>query len=382
VSQAAPPALLTSPVPASERRGRPWQRGWYRFRRNPSAVIGSAIVLAVVLTALLAPSIATHPSHVGNVVDFAARHQPPSASYLLGTDQVGRDVFSRVVFGYRISLTLVVVVLGASVPFGVVLGLLAGYYGGWVETLIMRLTDVFLAIPALVMALALTAALTPNLTNAMIAISALWWTWHTRLVYGIVRSLRTEEYVEAARLLGASPFHILFRELLPNLRLGDHRQGDARRRLRDPHRRRPVLPRPGGAAARARPRHHGQHRLALPADMWWQSVFPGLAILIAILGFNLLGDGLRDLFDSRWADEAHHASAGERHRDHFPGRGPAERRSCRGCIAAPTGARDPRSALSPSAASTAWPRSSKASTSGSAPASASAWWASRAAARA
>jgi peptide/nickel transport system permease protein len=297
VSQAAPPALLTSPVPASERRGRPWQRGWYRFRRNPSAVIGSAIVLAVVLTALLAPSIATHPSHVGNVVDFAARHQPPSASYLLGTDQVGRDVFSRVVFGYRISLTLVVVVLGASVPFGVVLGLLAGYYGGWVETLIMRLTDVFLAIPALVMALALTAALTPNLTNAMIAISALWWTWHTRLVYGIVRSLRTEEYVEAARLLGASPFHILFRELLPNcvsaitvkvtldagfviligaglsfLGLGAQ----------------PPAPDLGTMVST------GSRYLP---DMWWQSVFPGLAILIAILGFNLLGDGLRDLFD-------------------------------------------------------------------------------------
>jgi peptide/nickel transport system permease protein len=293
----APATGLATAAPASEWRRRDWQRSWYRFRRNPSAVIGSLIVLAVVLTALLAPWIATHPSHVGNVVDFAARHQPPSAEYLLGTDQVGRDVFSRVVFGYRISLTLVVVVLGVSVPFGVVLGLLAGYYGGWVETLIMRLTDVFLAIPALVMALALTAALTPNLTNAMIAISALWWTWHTRLVYGIVRSLRTEEYVEAAQLLGASTFHLLFRELLPNcvsaitvkvtldagfviligaglsfLGLGAQ----------------PPAPDLGTMVST------GSRYLP---DMWWQSVFPGLAILVAILGFNLLGDGLRDQFD-------------------------------------------------------------------------------------
>lgn len=296
MSLRAPAAELATPATASGSR-RDWHRSWYRFRRNPSAVVGSLIVLAVVLTALLAPWIATHPSHIGNVVDFASRHQPPSAQHLLGTDQVGRDVFSRVVFGYRISLTLVVVVLGVSVPFGVVLGLLAGYYGGWVETLIMRLTDVFLAIPALVMALALTAALTPNLTNAMIAISALWWTWHTRLVFGIVRSLRTEEYVEAAQLLGASPFHIVFRELLPNcvsaitvkvtldagfviligaglsfLGLGAQ----------------PPAPDLGTMVST------GSRYLP---DMWWQSVFPGLAILVAILGFNLLGDGLRDLFD-------------------------------------------------------------------------------------
>lgn len=297
MSLRAPAADLATAATASVSRRRDWHRSWYRFRRNPSAVVGSLIVLAVVLTALLAPCIATHPSHIGNVVDFSSRHQPPSAQHLLGTDQVGRDVFSRVVFGYRISLTLVVVVLGVSVPFGVVLGLLAGYHGGWVETLIMRLTDVFLAIPALVMALALTAALTPNLTNAMIAISALWWTWHTRLVFGIVRSLRTEEYVEAAQLLGASPFHIVFRELLPNcvsaitvkvtldagfviligaglsfLGLGAQ----------------PPAPDLGTMVST------GSRYLP---DMWWQSVFPGLAILVAILGFNLLGDGLRDLFD-------------------------------------------------------------------------------------
>ncbi|MFO7546778.1 MAG: ABC transporter permease [Trueperaceae bacterium] len=283
-------------VPSAD-RSREWRRSWYRFRRNPSAVGGLAIVVLVVLVALFAPWVARFPEHAGNFVDFRSRHLPPSAEHWFGTDQVGRDVFSRVVYGYRISLMLVVVVLGIAVPFGVVLGLLAGYFGGWVEVVIMRITDIFLAIPALVMALAITAALTPNLTNAMIAISALWWTWHTRLIFGIVRSLRGEEYVEAARLLGASTFHVLFKELLPNCVsaisvkvtldagfviligaglsfLGLGAQPPA-----------PDLGTMVSAGSRYLP------------DMWWQSIFPGLAILVAILGFNLLGDGLRDLFD-------------------------------------------------------------------------------------
>jgi peptide/nickel transport system permease protein len=283
-------------VPLAD-RSEDWRRAWYRFRRNPSAVAGLVIVTMVVLVAIFAPWVARYPEHAGNFVDFRSRHVPPSAAYWFGTDQVGRDVFTRVVYGYRVSLLLVVVVLGIAVPVGVLLGLLAGYFGGWVETLIMRLTDIFLAIPALVMALAITAALTPNLVNAMIAISALWWTWHTRLIFGIVRSLRGEEYVEAARLLGASTFHVLFRELLPNcvsaisvkvtldagfviligaglsfLGLGAQ----------------PPTPDLGTMVST------GSRYLP---DMWWQSIFPGLAILVAILGFNLLGDGLRDLFD-------------------------------------------------------------------------------------
>lgn len=275
----------------------PWRRTMYRFLRNPSAVAGSAIVLLVVALAVFAPLIATHPSHVGSFVNIRERHQPPSAEYLFGTDQVGRDVFTRVIYGYRVSLLLVLVVLGSSVPFGILLGLLAGYFGGWVETIVMRITDVFLAIPILVMALALTAALTPSLTSAMIALASLWWTWHTRLIFSIVRSLRGEEYVESARLLGAGTFHMLFRELLPNcvsaisvkvaldagfviligaglsfLGLGV----------------RPPTPDLGMMVS------DGARNLP---DMWWQSMFPGLGILVAILGFNLLGDGLRDLFD-------------------------------------------------------------------------------------
>ena len=274
-----------------------WKRNWYRFRRNPSAVTGLVIILIVLACAIFAPWIAPYPEHAGNFVDFRNRHVPPSLEHPFGTDQVGRDVLSRVIYGYRISLLLVVFVLGLSVPFGVLLGLIAGYYGGWLETIIMRLTDIFLAIPALVMALAITAALTPNLINAMIAISLLWWTWHTRLIFSIVRSLRTEEYIEASRIIGASPYHILFKELLPNcvsaiavkvtldagfviligaglsfLGLGAQ----------------PPTPDLGTMVST------GSRYLP---DMWWQSIFPGLAILFIILGFNLLGDGLRDLFD-------------------------------------------------------------------------------------
>ena len=273
------------------------RQNWHRFSRNPTAVVGAAIVLLVVLAAVFAPLLAPYPGHVGAVVDFRARHHPPSFSHPFGTDNIGRDIFSRVLFGYRVSLSLAAVVLGIAVPFGTVLGLAAGYFGGWSETVIMRATDIALAIPPLVMALAVTAVLSPNLLNAMLAITALWWTWHTRLVYSIPRTLRHREYVEAARLIGASRAHILFREILPNcvsaisvkvtldcgfvillgaslsfLGLGVQ----------------PPTPDLGTMVATGAD--------FLPDD-WWEPVMPGLAILFVTLGFNLLGDGLRDLFD-------------------------------------------------------------------------------------
>ena len=272
-------------------------QNWYRFSRNPTALIGAAIVLIVICCAVFAPLIAPYPEHAGSFVDFRSRHLPPSWDHPFGTDNVGRDVFSRVIYGYRVSLLLVVVVLGLSVPFGVILGLVAGYFGGWVEIVIMRLTDISLAIPPLVMALAITAVLSPNLINAMIAISVLWWTWHTRLIYSITRTLKHQEYVEAAEIAGASKLHILFRELLPNcvsaisvkvtldagfviligaslsfLGLGVQ----------------PPTPDLGTMVSTGAD--------YLP-ERWWQSVLPGTAILFAILGFNLMGDGLRDLFD-------------------------------------------------------------------------------------
>jgi peptide/nickel transport system permease protein len=273
-----------------------WQN-WFRFSRNPTAVIGAIIVITAICLAIFAPLITPFPDHVGAVVDFRNRHQPPSGVHWFGTDNVGRDIFTRVIFGLRVSLTLAAVVLGLAVPFGVVLGLLAGYFGGWTEIVIMRVTDIALAIPPLVMALAVAAVLTPSLANSMLAIACLWWTWHTRLIYSITRQIRSMEYIEAAETLGASKAHILFREILPNcvsaiavktsldagfviligaalsfLGLGIQ----------------PPTPDLGTMVATG---------ASFLPDYWWESVLPGCAILFVALGFNLLGDGLRDLFD-------------------------------------------------------------------------------------
>ena len=270
---------------------------WYRFSRNPTAVIGLVIVVVSILAALLAPHITPYPDHIGAIVDFRNRHQPPSAAHWFGTDNVGRDILTRVIFGLRVSLMLAFVVLIIAVPFGTVLGLLAGYFGGWTEIVIMRLTDIALALPPLIMALAVAAVLEPSLMNAMLAIASLWWTWHTRLVYSMVRQIRALEYVEAAETLGASKTHILFREILPNcvsaiavktsldagfviligaslsfLGLGIQ----------------PPTPDLGTMVS--------DGASFLP-DYWWESLLPGTAILFVALGFNLLGDGLRDLFD-------------------------------------------------------------------------------------
>ena len=272
-------------------------QNWYRFSRNPTAVIGAAIVIIVVLMAILAPWITPYPSNAGAVVNFRGRHLPPSLEHWFGTDDVGRDILTRVIFGYRISLLLVVAVLGTAVPLGSILGMLAGYFGGWVEIVIMRVTDIALAVPPLVMALAVAAVLSPSLINSMLAVAVLWWTWHTRLVYSITRQLRTQEFIEAAETLGASKFHILFREILPNcisaiavktsldagfvilvgaslsfLGLGIQ----------------PPTPDLGTMVSTG---------AAFLPEKWWESVLPGCAILFVALGFNLLGDGLRDLFD-------------------------------------------------------------------------------------
>ena len=273
------------------------QMAWFRFTRNPSAVIGAVMVLSVVLAAIFAPILSPSPQSAGSFVDFAHRHHAPSIDFWFGTDNVGRDIFSRVIYGYRVSLSLVVGVLGVAVPFGVVLGLMAGYFAGRTEFVIMRFTDVMLAIPPLAMALAITAVLSPSLINAMIAITMLWWTWHTRLIYRIVKAQMSEDYIEAAKVAGASHAHIMFKELLPNcvsaisvkisldagfvilfgatlsfLGLGVH----------------PPTPDLGTKVST------GSEYLPV---FWWEAMMPGLAILYEILGFNLLGDGLRDMMD-------------------------------------------------------------------------------------
>lgn len=272
-------------------------RAWFRFSRNPLSVIGLAIIALVVLLAVFAPLVSPYPAHVGTFTNFGEASQAPSSKYLLGTDTIGRDILTRIIFGFRVSLALGVVVLLLAVPIGVLLGLLAGYFGGRLEAVIMRITDVFLAVPPLVLALAVLGFLQPNLFNAMMAVTVMWWPWYTRLVYNLTRSVRTEGFVTAAEVIGASKAHILFREILPNcapsiltkmtldmgfviligsslsfLGLGVQ----------------PPTPDLGTMVA--------DGAKYLP-DQWWISVFPGLAVLFCVLGFNLLGDGLRDLLD-------------------------------------------------------------------------------------
>ncbi|GGD28622.1 ABC transporter permease [Sinisalibacter lacisalsi] len=281
-----------TPVILSARR-----MAWMRFRSNPAALIGGFMVISVILAAIFAPLIAPYPEAAGNTIDFANRHAAPSAENFAGTDKVGRDIFSRVIFGFRVSLLLVIGVLGIAVPVGAALGLAAGYFGGRTELLITGFTNVMLAIPPLVIALAVGSILTPTLVNAMIAIALLWWTWHARLVYRVAKSVAAEDFVEAARLAGASHWHVLTREILPNciavisvkttldaafvilfgatlsfLGLGV----------------RPPTPDLGSMVA--------DGRQFLP-EMWWGVFFPALGIFYATLGFNLLGDGLRDMFD-------------------------------------------------------------------------------------
>ncbi|MBR7654244.1 ABC transporter permease [Brucella oryzae] len=261
---------------------------------NPLSLIGLVLVGIVVFSAIFADFITPFPEHVGAVVDFANFNQPPHWPNIFGTDLVGRDLFTRVVYAYRISLILGIVVLIIAVPVGVAIGLAAGYLGGWTEYLLMRLTDVFLSIPPLVLAMSIMGLLEPTLTNGMIAVTVMWWPWYTRLVYNIARSEKEEGYVLAAEVIGASKRHIMFREILPNcvpsvitkmtldfgfviliasslsfLGLGVQ----------------PPTPDLGSMVA--------EGAKYLP-DSWWLTVFPGLAILIAVFGFNLLGDALRE----------------------------------------------------------------------------------------
>jgi peptide/nickel transport system permease protein len=274
-------------------------RSWYKFSRNPMSVVGLVMVVSLILIAIFAPFVAPYPKHAGPFTDFAHAKVPPGLQYFFGTDQIGRDILSRIIFGLRSSLLMGVVVLAMVVPPGVLLGLVAGYFqDSWIDTVIMRITDIFLAVPPLILALAVASVLKPNLWNGMLAVSLMWWPWYTRLVYGVTTALRNEYFVSAAEVTGASTAHILFREILPNtlspiltkmsidvawviiigsmlsfVGLGVQ----------------PPEPSLGTMIA------DGSRYLP---DQWWITVFPALTIVLIVLGFNLMGDGVRDMFAS------------------------------------------------------------------------------------
>jgi peptide/nickel transport system permease protein len=263
---------------------------------NPLNIAALALIALFAACAILAPVLAPYDPLLQ---DLGSRLRPPSSEHWLGTDSLGRDIASRILYGARISLIIGVVVVTVAGVVGTAIGLVAGYAGGLVDDALMRLTEVFLAFPALILAMAIAGALGPSLTNAIIAIAAVTWAVYARLVRGQILSLRRREFVEAARAMGASRTRIVVRHLLPNalaplmiqasFDLGSSIIAAA------------GLSFIGFGAQPPTPEwgvmiSEGRNYISTQP---WLSLFPGLAILLAVGSFNLLGDGLRDAFDPR-----------------------------------------------------------------------------------
>ena len=269
---------------------------WLAFRQNAGAVAGLAIVATLVAAALLAPWIA---GSTGVVPDLGNRLQPPSGAFWFGTDELGRDIFDRIVWGSRITLYIVGLVTLIVVPIGLAVGVVAGYVGGWLDGALMRLTDIFLAFPRLILALAFVAALGPGLENAVLAIALTAWSPYARIARAEALTLRHSDFILAARSQGIPHYQVLAGHVAPMcissviVRLTLDMAGI-------------ILTAAGlgflGLGAQP-PTPEWGAMIALGRDylldQWWVPAFPGLAILVVSLGFNLLGDGLRDVLDPK-----------------------------------------------------------------------------------
>jgi len=269
-----------------------------KFAKDKPAVLGAVIVLSIAVVAILAPLLAPYPADV-SASHLLRRLKPPSWAHPFGTDNPGRDIFSRVILGARGALTIALMVVGISMAVGVPLGLVAGYYQGWLSETIMRVTDVFLAVPQLILALALAQLMGPSLQSAMLALTITYWPFFTRIVYAEARRLEASLFIDALQCIGARGPRILFLHILPNcispiivratIGMGFTILVAA------------VLGFLGMGATPPDPDWGlaiSESRAYLP-DAWWFSTFPGLAIFLTVLGFNLLGDGLRDIVDPR-----------------------------------------------------------------------------------
>lgn len=272
------------------------KRDWYRFSQNRLSVIGLIVVSIILFLVVFAPFVTNHPEAISKYVNFSEAKQSPSFSYPFGTDVYGRDILTRVIYAFRISLLMAGVVIIIAAPIGVILGIIAGYfYNSWISIFIMRITDVFLSIPPLILALAICSILPRNLLTTMVAISLLWWTWYCRILYGLVSTIRGEFFIKSAELIGAGKLHIIFKEIIPNclsviitkitLDVGSIiLLGSSLSFV--------------GLGAQPPTADLGSMIATgvkyLP-DIWWMSVFPSIALLIVVLGFNLLGDGIYDM---------------------------------------------------------------------------------------
>ncbi|QDL94596.1 ABC transporter permease subunit (plasmid) [Paroceanicella profunda] len=290
------------PQNAGGGRGAALAEFWFYFRENRGALIGLVVFAVLVIVALAAPLVAPHDptqQYRDALLTPPVWDEGGSASFLLGTDAVGRDILSRLIYGAQQSLFIGVVVVTIALVGGIVIGLVAGFFGGWVDTVIMRVMDVILAFPSLLLALVLVAILGPGLTNAMIAIALVLQPHFARLTRAAVMSERNREYVMAARVAGAGKLRLMFRTILPNCLAPLIVQGtlsfsnavlDAAALGFLGMGAQPPTPEWGTMLAEAR-------EFILRA--WWVVTFPGLAILITVLAINLVGDGLRDALDPR-----------------------------------------------------------------------------------
>jgi peptide/nickel transport system permease protein len=269
-----------------------------KFARDTSGMVGLVIVLVTGVVAVLAPRLAPHPLDAYESHPLQ-RLQEPSRQFPFGTDNLGRDVLSRVILGARAALTIAVFVVAGAMLIGVPLGLVAGYHRGWVPEVIMRVTDVFLAVPQLILALALAQLLGPSLKNAMLALTLTYWPFFTRIVFAETRRIRVSVFVEALEGLNAGALRVMFFHILPNaappiivratIGMGFTILSAA------------VLGFLGMGATPPDPEWGlaiSESRQYLP-EVWWFAMFPGIAIFLVVFGFNLLGDGLRDVVDPR-----------------------------------------------------------------------------------
>ncbi len=278
---------------------REYKASFLALWKNPLTKVGFTIMLLMILVAIFAPLIAPYPVTGFGSVETENRLQPPSLQHLMGTDLYGRDIFSRVIFGTRIALFAAIVVVAFALAVGVPLGLIAGYYGGIMDEIIMRVTDLFLAFPALLLAMVIAALMGPSLMNALIAIAVTWWPWYTRIVRNTTLSIKERDYVYAAKALGISDWKIIVYFILPNILAPIIVQATIDMGT--------VILAEAGLAFLGLGSPRGSPDWGLMVyegstyiiTHWWYSFFPGLAIFIAVMAFNLIGDALREFLDPK-----------------------------------------------------------------------------------